>query len=417
MFKRMFYTAIFLSISILVFSQDKKFDKIVELYQQSKYEDCIEKAEKYIDGDATSPQPYFYIADSKFQIFKLTTDNSAELKLKGTVRQTFKACSKDKDKTVRYEFADFMKELKDTMLTYGSRFYALESKEDAEFYYEYIAKIYNDTTEEYKDLFFPKVVTVEQELAFGNYSGPKNQVDMEGNKLGLWVEYYDNGIVKQEINFVNNKPVGVFRKYYENGKLKANLVFDETSTKSSAILYNEKGLKVAMGYYVNQQKDSLWQYFIGDTIVLMEENYDNGVKSGYNKIYFASGLILEEKNYLNGVEHGAWRRYYENGQEMFETKYVDGKLDGPYVKYYSTGILYSNGKYKNNLRDSTWYFYNNETNEKVYITYKDGVAENQEELDRMQNEWFKENEENNNILLDPGDYISNPDEFIRTIGN
>ncbi len=399
------------------YAQNKKLDKIVELYDAAQYEDCIEKAEKYIEGDAVTPQPYFYIAESKFQIFKQTTDNSVDTKLKNSVRQTYKAVGKDKDKTVRYEFADYMKELKDSMVSYGTKYYNLDSEDDAKFYFEYLAKIYNDTTEEYKDLFFPKVEVIEQDLAFGSYSGPANQEDMAGNRQGLWIEYFDNGLVKYEINFVNNKPVGVYRKYHENGKLKANLVFDETSTKASAILYDENGSRIAMGFYVNQQKDSLWQYFIADTIVLREENFDNGVKDGYDKVYFVTGSVYEERNYSEGIEHGAWRRYYGNGQEMFETKYVNGELNGPYIKYYSDGVLNISGKYKDNVRDSTWTFYNKETNERSEIFYINGIAENQEELDRIETEWFIEQEENGSILLDPQQYMSNPDEFIKAIGN
>jgi len=394
--------------SLVVFAQNKQIDKIAALYKSEAYEECVEKADAYSEKDDKTPEPYFYSAEAKFEIFKNTVGINSDNKLKNAIRATYKAVAKDNDSIVQIVFKDFLSELKDTLLVKAKYYYYNtnqgETKDyevETKFYYEYIAKIYKDTTDEYIHLFLPKRVPVVQDLAFGTFTGPVNQVDMTGKKQGVWLEYYDSKVVKSEINFVNGLPVGTFRKYYENGKLKANMVFDETSKRSSAILYDERGNKVAMGFYENKQKDSLWQYFIMDSILFMSEKYNKGALNGTSRLYYGNSVVMEEKNYKNGVLDGNWRRYFTSGQEEFETKYVNGKLDGPYIKYYTNGVLNISGRYKNDEKDGTWYFFDNMTDKKLNIEYVDGVAKNQAELDLEENKLFKEMEENRNLLTEP----------------
>ncbi len=407
--KRRIFIVTFLLICYLPYlsAQNKQVEKIAAAYNSGKYEDCIAKSEKYSEKDSKTPEPYYYNAAAKFQIYKATDYKVADTKLKTAIRATYKAITKDKDQIARPDFEPFLAEMKDSMLSRGAFYFAnleekipLDYKIEAKFYYEFIEKIYKDTTQEYKDLFLPK--PIKQELAFTSYSGPVNQTDMSGIKQGLWVEYYkDSPVVKSEINFVNGKPVGTFRKYYENGKLKANLVFDTDSRKVSAILYDDKGNRVSMGYYYDQKKDSTWQYFISDSILFLSEKYNEGTLNGAVRIYYWNGNILEEKNYKDGVLDGVWRRYYYSGQEMFHSIYVNGKLSGPYNKFYENGVLNISGKYEEGQREGKWYFCDDENGRKMNIEYTGGVPNNQDELELEDNKEFKEMEKNKDMFTEP----------------
>jgi antitoxin component YwqK of YwqJK toxin-antitoxin module len=70
---------------------------------------------------------------------------------------------------------------------------------------------------------------------------------------------------------------------------------------------------------------------------------ENGIKEGYNRIYYPNGKISSEGTIRNGKPDGFWKNYYP------------------------TGVLRSEGNRRNHLLDSTWVFYNEmgDTVEKV----------------------------------------------------
>ena len=88
-----------------------------------------------------------------------------------------------------------------------------------------------------------------------------NQVDEKGNKQGYWEKRYQNGNMQYSGFFKNNKPVGIFKRFDEDGNLKVELDYPENSHKIFAKFYYPELLLQAEGYYINQQKDSIWNYY------------------------------------------------------------------------------------------------------------------------------------------------------------
>ena len=260
-----------------------------------------------------------------------------------------------------------------------------------------------DTTEQYRELFIPKIVKIEQNLAFREITGPVNQTDIAGNRQGIWINTYPNGIIESEIFFKDNHPAGIFRKYYENGNLKANMHFDETGIKAAAILYDEKGSKISMGYYYNKQKDSLWQYFLNDSIVVMEENYRKGVKHGYERTYnpYNYPKVLDEKFWENDVQVGLWTRYYLDGKPKAITEYKNGIKEGKYVAFNESGSTIVTGTYKNNLFEGKWQIWNEELQKIEIIEYKDGRPINEEQLSEEETRVLKQLEAMKGKFIEP----------------
>ena len=90
-------------------------------------------------------------------------------------------------------------------------------------------------------------------------------------------EYYENGQLKKEMSYVNDKEHGIL-KYYENGQVK------------------------------------------------YECPYVLGNKHGTVKWYYITGELQYECPYDNDKEHGIYKEYYENGQLKEESRYVLGEL-------------------------------------------------------------------------------------------
>ena len=385
-----------LIISLSVFSQDKKLEKIKTAYAEKDYVECITKSEKYIDNNYKNPTPYYYIAFSNFQQYKSTTGYSKDRFLHKTANKAITGLRHDKDRTIFKSYQTEFDEIHDTLKFKANHYYTHDKKDESANLFKYLVDIYNDTTQQYKDMFVPKDITHFQKLAFPNYNGPTNQLDRAGKKSGLWITKYRNGLIKSEIEYTNGKTVGSFRLFYPTGAIKANMFFNKTSQKARAILYNDKGNKIAHGYYWEQKKDSLWQYFANDSIVVREENYKRGLKHGYEIVInpYRYPDPLDERFFVNGLQDSTWTRYYSTGELQFFCIYKNGKRNGDFNQFYE-GVngkqrLKIGGQFANGLRVGIWKFWDEQKDKYVTIEYKNGVPLNNEELSEEETKTIKE---------------------------
>ncbi len=396
--------------TLQVGAQDKKISKIIEFYSAGNFDECIVAAKKYVATDASKPEPYYYMGFSYFEQFKKNA--AKEYLLKNAESSVLQAVNKDKKGEFLARFDKELGCLHDTITNISERYYLLKENNKAGEYAQMLAKIFKDTTEIYSRIYQPEKYA--DEICLGKslaaYSGPINQVDLQGNKEGVWVEKFANGRRKSQINFERGKPRGDYYKFYETGGVKAHLyIFDDSL--SSAVLYNEDGNRAAMGYYYNRKKDSLWQYFESDSLLILEENYSKGVKNGKQTTFYIFGFPCEEINWKNGVKDGVWKRYYPSSTVEFETYYKNGKVEGSYSKFDIKGMQIIFGNYKDDLRVGQWKFYNKDTKKYVVYNFINGKPENADELDEAENKFLEEQTERGKLLPDPKDYIHDPTEY------
>jgi antitoxin component YwqK of YwqJK toxin-antitoxin module len=80
-----------------------------------------------------------------------------------------------------------------------------------------------------------------------------NQLNENSQRHGLWVEYYNNGKIHSEHNYLNNERHGVCKDYHENGVLWIDAVYNngyrvtwsryfEDGSLDTFELYGKKGL-------------------------------------------------------------------------------------------------------------------------------------------------------------------------------
>lgn len=399
-------TNIFILSFFATSAQNKDFDNLKNLYQTAKYDKCIEKSNDIATKYPKSPLPNYYSSFSYFEKFKISQINQKRIILQSTLNSLKIAYSKDKDSLFKTIFLNQSQEIKDTTLKYAEKFWNEDKKDIAGIFYKYLAEIFRDTTVRYIELFEPQKILPKQQLSYSEYTGLLNQTDFEGRKQGVWIEKYPNGVVKSEIFYKDGKPAGIFNKYYENGNPKSKMVFDEKSIYCSAILYNPQGQKVAMGYYYNKQKDSLWQYFYNDTIVVAEESYKKGVKNGFERNYSTFGpIVLEEKFYKNGKLDSTWTRYTIEGKKKFVARYKNDQRTGIYELYDENGKVIIQGKYKYNVPQGTWKYWNEKTGKYTQIEYVDGVPKNLDKLTEEENNVFKQMDQMQGKIEEPADYI------------
>lgn len=241
-----------------------------------------------------------------------------------------------------------------------------------------------------------------------------NYIDINKNKQGKWIKYYDSGKIKYKGFFINDQPTGTFMFYHSNGKIKSVMNYDDKGYATTEI-YWRTGKDAAKGQY-NDKKDRIGEW----------------------KIYFEDGTLASVINYNDiGQASGEVMMYYPNtNRKVLHCHYKDGKKHGYYEKFFQSGLKQEEGPYKNNLKEGLWKLYTPEgvieeqgmfvegrrTGEWLVFTDDKGidtvnyVMGRPDNYDELMDEWRKKEEwakENQHLFKQPEDYLDNPFEFFK----
>ncbi len=197
----------------------------------------------------------------------------------------------------------------------------------------------------------------------------KGIIDRKGKRQGDWTYFYKSGKVKSTGKYKNNRRVGEWEFFYENGKT-------EQVGK-----YDKRG-----------RTTGLWMWYYNNGNVLREEEFENGKENGRMIEYARNGDIVAKGSYIEGVKEGEW--YYNVGDEIqegkykadykdglwkhyfpdktlkFEGSYVDGEEQGKHKYYYANGKLKMEGEFSMGKRHNTWKFYDEQGQLRTTISYR-----------------------------------------------
>ena len=161
-------------------------------------------------------------------------------------------------------------------------------------------------------------------------------------KEELKKSYYENGQLKSETYYINNKRNGLSKEYYENGQLEGEGSYKDNRYIGEWRTYHENGKLRSIENYkfpygshgmgqINLDQQQLFYYESGQ--LEDESHYVNGKLNGLSKVYYKNGKIKEEGNFKNNKLIGAWKSYFENGQLKEEGLWEGGKEFGLYNNY------------------------------------------------------------------------------------
>ena len=215
-----------------------------------------------------------------------------------------------------------------------------------------------------------------------------NRTDARGMKQGKWVGKYPDGTLKYEGKFLNDKPIGEWKRYHENGKIKAQMSYYQNSDRAFASLFEPDGRLYAKGVFDRTLRDSTWNYYSGDKVVLTE-NYLLGKKEGISKTFDQKGQGLSQKEWKNDLLDGKAIEYYPNGLRRSEIAFVGGVKNGLALFFDQDGDKTVEGNYKEDLSEGEWKFFDKDGKVKYRIQYEKGNIVNSAALDSMQLNEFK----------------------------
>lgn len=191
-------------------------------------------------------------------------------------------------------------------------------------------------------------------------SGPDtiNFQDAKGRKQGYWRKKDSLGSIQYEGRFVNGFPDGEFRYYYPNGSLKAVSMISQQGKRAHTVSYFKNGRKLAAGVYIDEKKDSIWQFFNEyDGSLVLTEGYRKGIREGLSKVWYPSGVMSELFYYKNGIKSGLWEQYYLDGKLKLRGAFLNGEKNGAFKIFYNSGGVMISGAYHNGHQDGEWNYF------------------------------------------------------------
>lgn len=182
-----------------------------------------------------------------------------------------------------------------------------------------------------------------------------NRKDKSGLKTGVWKEFYQNGILKNECTYLEGKRNGYLKEYGIKGEL-----LNTTKYVNDIVIENAPELA---------KLDTKTEYYEG-AIVKSTGTYKNGIPEGAFREFSLEGKITSSKIYKDGFligegiydeankEQGLWKEYHTNGQLKAQGEYMNGKRIGEWSFYHANGKLEQKGKYdKKGKAQGLWKWY------------------------------------------------------------
>ncbi|HEX2968068.1 MAG TPA: hypothetical protein VHO46_03105 [Bacteroidales bacterium] len=177
-------------------------------------------------------------------------------------------------------------------------------------------------------------------------------------------KYDENGKVIYSGPYRKNVPVGIHRKYGADGKV------------TDAFRYNDNGLLLSEGIVdEGGNMNGKWKDLYPDGKVKAEGQYTDNRRSGAWKFYNNDGKVIQTGSYNTGRPDGIWKWYYESGALLREEEYFQGEREGQYTEYSEDGRVIAQGEYLAGEKNGAWKYNTGDyTEEGNYITgLKDGL--------------------------------------------
>lgn len=425
----------FFFLSYLSVAQSNNFPKLEDLFKSGEYLKCIDKSKKYSDKDKKQALPYIYSAFSYFELYKLAEKESIKNKyLKKALSNAKKGKAKDKESIFEEQFKDNYLDLQKETHKFANETY-LKQKEKSTSFYNYLASIYQDTTNQYKELnglLEANSSNIGIDLAARSKIGP-NVIDENGLKQGLWRKIYPNGEIAYEVRFKDDNPIGVFKRFHENGNISVLMDYGNDGSKfSSVTMYSKRGNIMATGFYKEKLKDSIWSYYssnkklaefsakedqavVGGPIsyIVNEVNYKNGKKEGVERKFHTDGSTAQLITWKEDLLHGTSKEFFKDGNIKSDFTNKEDKRAGSFKQYFTKGKIEIEGFYDEGTKHGKWKYYKTSGEIEKEVIYNHGIADNQDELDDEQTKRLQEAEKNKGKLEDPEKYQNDPDKFLR----
>ena len=189
-----------------------------------------------------------------------------------------------------------------------------------------------------------------------------------GMKNGKGIYYYPNGDIMYEGDYIDDEPEGNGKLVMENGNYYIGQ-FKKGKRHGKGKSYDKDGNLFYEGDFINELPNGKGiMYFDGNKY---EGDLVDGKFEGNGKFYYYE----EDREYIgqfkNGNMNGKGTLYDKNGKVIYEGDFVDGKFEGNGKLFNDDGSYYI-GQFRNDLKHGKGIEYDKDGNELGDMIYKEG---------------------------------------------
>ena len=138
---------------------------------------------------------------------------------------------------------------------------------------------------------------------------------------------FSNGAVHMELEYKDGSRDilnGPFKEYFEDGKIKTE------------------------GFYENNKWHGLIKDYNSDGLIIAETMMRNGIENGEDISYHNNGNLKQKATKENGILNGLVQVYNEDGILTMDQVYENGEATGKYRQYFIDGTISHEGQKQNN---------------------------------------------------------------------
>ncbi len=165
---------------------------------------------------------------------------------------------------------------------------------------------------------------------------------INNRKTGKWIEYYNNGNIRNNLEFKNGRPEGVAIMYYENGNISETgswinnrwtgiyASFHVTGRPKKIFVYDEIGKPQghSISYYENGKIECEGEYITGKEKIV--------------KCFYETGMLKELS-----LGDTIIKTFYENGSQKSMVQFTGNKHKLSEINYNKNGSISEEISYSN----------------------------------------------------------------------
>ena len=163
-------------------------------------------------------------------------------------------------------------------------------------------------------------------------------------------EFTENGKLKTEAVYQNNKLHGLLIRYDDNGQVLSKETYDQGILKGPAeyLSYTRQATFKTQCNYKNALLDGAFTLSQADGTIREKATYTKGRLNGARHTYYANATLETEETFSDGKLQGTRKLFFPTGQLWYEEHYLNGRLDGDRTEYFANGKtrlteIYSDG--------------------------------------------------------------------------
>jgi antitoxin component YwqK of YwqJK toxin-antitoxin module len=185
-----------------------------------------------------------------------------------------------------------------------------------------------------------------------------NRYNSNNEKIGKWIEFYPDGRIQKEMNYEKGLLNGLLKEYDKNGNLALVLKYENGKILEKSVDSQEQDL-------LNVKRE-----FNENGNLIFSGSYKEDVPVGIHRFYNDEGIVINSFIYddfgrkvsegivdLEGNMEGSWKNFYSSGELRSEGNFMNNRRTGKWLFYYKNGIREQEGSYLRGFPDGYWKWY------------------------------------------------------------